>query len=205
MSLQENIKNIIFYYIKKRYTEHLRKENIKSINDEEIHTLINNLYTDEKEGIQKYIRNCLKEMYLEDYNSVLIENIIFDIFDDEELAKNRVIMEIKSFQEHQKNKDNIYEIDIKPDEKYGLGLKLDFEPHDIIISNFKRDPDTKKELPAEKTNISIGDSIIEINNVSLLDKTTQECMEIFKEQNYKHEIRLKLKTYTEKNKLCILE
>ena len=42
-------------------------------------------------------------MYQENYNSAVVENIIYEIFDDEELAKNRVILEIKSFQEHQKN------------------------------------------------------------------------------------------------------
>ena len=140
MSLQENIKNIIFYYVKKKYNEHLETEHLKFINDIQLQDLVDNLYSVEKESLQKYIRNCLKDMYQENYNSAVTENIIYEIFDDEELAKNRVILEIKSFQEHQKNKNNIYEVTLQPDPNYGIGLKLDFEPHDIIINNFKRKP-----------------------------------------------------------------
>ena len=140
-------------------------------------------------------------MYQENYNSALVENIIYEIFDDEELAKNRVILEIKSFQEHQKNKNNIYEVVLKPDKKYGIGLKLDFEPHDIIISNFKRNPEDKSKLPAEDTQISIGDSIIGINGITLEDKNSDDCIAIFKENMTKDIVSLKLKTYTQSNQL----
>lgn len=201
MSLQENIKNIIFYYIKKKYNEHLETENLKFISDYQLQDLVDNLYTKEKESLQKYIRNCLKDMYQDNYNSALVENIIYEIFDDEELAKNRVILEIKSFQEHQKNKNNIYEVVLKPDKQYGIGLKLDFEPHDIIISNFKRNPEDKSKLPAEDTQISIGDSIIGINGISLEDKDSDDCISIFKDNMTKDIVSLKLKTYTQTNQL----
>lgn len=203
MSLQENIKNIIFYYVKKKYNEHLETEHLKFINDIQLQDLVDNLYSVEKESLQKYIRNCLKDMYQENYNSAVTENIIYEIFDDEELAKNRVILEIKSFQEHQKNKNNIYEVTLQPDPNYGIGLKLDFEPHDIIINNFKRKPENNSKLPAEDTSISIGDSIIGINGICLVDKSSDECISIFKENIKKKNINLKLKTYTQGSKLEI--
>ena len=203
MSLQENIKNIIFYYVKKKYNEFLQKENLKFIDDIQLLDLVDNLYSVEKESLQKYIRNCLKDMYQENYNSAVVENIIYEIFDDEELAKNRVILEIKSFQEHQKNKNNIYEVALRPDSQYGIGLKLDFEPHDIIISNFKRNPENNNKLPAEDTKISIGDSIIGINGICLEDKNSDSCISIFKENINREIVHLKLKTYTQTNKLEI--
>ena len=203
MSLQENIKNIIFYYVKKKYNEHLDMENIKIISDIQLQDLVDNLYNKEKESLQKYIRNCLKDMYGENYNGALVENIIYEIFDDEDLAKNRVILEIKSFQEHQKNKNNIYEVTLKPDSNYGIGLKLDFEPHDIIISNFKRNPTTNEELPGETSRISIGDSIVGINGISLENKDSDECISIFKENMNTEIVQLKLKTYTQSNQLEI--
>lgn len=203
MSLQENIKNIIFYYVKKKYNEHLEIENIKIISDIQLQDLVDNLYTKEKESLQKYIRNCLKDMYQENYNGALVENIIYDIFDDEELAKNRVILEIKSFQEHQKNKNNIYEVTLKPDSKYGIGLKLDFEPHDIIISNFKRNPESNEKLPGENSRICIGDSIVGINGISLENKDSDDCISIFKENMNTEIVQLRLKTYTQRNQLEI--
>ena len=203
MSLQENIKNIIFYYVKKKYNDHLEMENIKVISDIQLHDLVDNLYSKEKDSLQKYIRNCLKDMYQDNYNGALVENIIYEIFDDEDLAKNRVILEIKSFQEHQKNKNNIYEVTLKPDSNFGIGLKLDFEPHDIIISNFKRNPTTNEKLPGETSRISIGDSIVGINGISLEKKDSDECISIFKENMNTEIVQLKLKTYTQSNQLEI--
>lgn len=203
MSLQENIKNIIFYYVKKKYNEHLELENIKTISDIQLQDLVDNLYNKEKDSLQKYIRNCLKDMYQENYNVALVENIIYEIFDDEELAKNRVILEIKSFQEHQKNKNNIYEVSLKPDSSYGIGLKLDFEPHDIIISNFKRNPKNNEKLPGENSSISIGDSIVGINGISLENKDSDHCISIFKDNMNTEIVHLKLKTYTQSNQLEI--
>lgn len=203
MSLQENIKNIIFYYVKKKYNDHLEMENIKVISDIQLHDLVDNLYSKEKDSLQKYIRNCLKDMYQDNYNGALVENIIYEIFDDEDLAKNRVILEIKSFQEHQKNKNSIYEVTLKPDSNFGIGLKLDFEPHDIIISNFKRNPTTNEKLPGETSRISIGDSIVGINGISLEKKDSDECISIFKENMNTEIVQLKLKTYTQSNQLEI--
>ena len=194
MSFQENIKNIIFFYIKKKYNEYLEKNNTDYIEEDEINNLVNQLYTVEKDTIKKYIRECLKDMYLDKYNSTLVETIILEIFDDEELAKNRVILEITTFQENKKKKNVIYTKEITPDKEYGIGLQLDFTTKEVIVSNYKRKPDNSK-LPAELQGISIGDSIIEINNQELENKNTQEKFDIVKKEITKSIIYIKLKTY----------
>ena len=49
--------------------------------------------------MKKYIRTSLKKNQGEDYNSIVVENILLEMFDDIEYAKNRLINEISSFQE----------------------------------------------------------------------------------------------------------
>lgn len=199
-NLNENIRNIIFYYIKQKYNGYLKEHNKTFVENDELVNLINTLYSEEKDKLQEYIRNCLRDMMQSSYNSMVVENIIIEIFSDEQLAKNRVMMEINSFQENKKNKNNIYEtvLDIHP--KYGIGLKLNFEDADIVVSNLKKNPDNNSPLSAEKNNISIGDSIIRINDIDFTNKNTQEIIQIFKDATSgKKQIKLTLKTYCHKN------
>ena len=49
--------------------------------------------------MKKYIRTSLKKNQGEEYNSIVVENILLEMFDDIEYAKNRLINEISSFQE----------------------------------------------------------------------------------------------------------
>ena len=76
-NLTNLIKDIVFYYIKFYYDKELTKKNIK-----------------------KYIRNSLKESQGENYNRLAVENALMKMFDDIEYAKNRVINEIKTYQEN---------------------------------------------------------------------------------------------------------
>ena len=178
--LQENIRNIIFYYIKQKYSQELISKKKKILTVDEIIDVVNHLYSSEKKNIQKYIKDCLRDMMDKNYNSMVVENIIFEIFSDEELAKNRVILEIQNYQEHQKSKNNIYIKEIIPHSKYGLGLKLDFDTNDIVVSNLKKNPEDNSPLPAELNNIKIGDSIIEINDDNLENLEAQDSIQIIK-------------------------
>jgi hypothetical protein len=199
-NLNENIRNIIFYYIKQKYNNYLKENNKTYVEQQELEDLIDKLYVQEKNVLQEYIRGCLRDMMANSYNSPLIENIIFEIFSDEQLAKNRVVMEINSFQENKKNKNNVYEALLDIHDKYGIGLKLNFEDADIVVSNLKKNPDDNSSLSAEKMNVSIGDSIIKINDIDFVNKTTQEIIQIFKDATCnKQQIKLTLKTYRHNN------
>ena len=44
------------------------------------------MYIDKKKDLQQFIKSCLKEMMIDNYPGVLVENIIYDIFSDEEIA-----------------------------------------------------------------------------------------------------------------------
>ena len=196
-SLNENIRNIVFYYIKQKYNAHLKENNKTYIDEPELEMLVNKFYSNEKTNLQEYIRNCLKDMMHDEYNSPLVENVLLEIFSDEELAKNRVMDEITNFQNDKKNKNNVYEALLNIHHKHGIGLKLNFDDSDIIVSNFKKNPDDNSALSAElNNNISIGDSIIQINDINFMDKTTEEIIHIFKSAtSNKSHIKLTFKSY----------
>ena len=63
MSLQKNIRDLIFFYVKTNYNEYLKKQNIKIIDENKIDEVINNLYDDRKEHIQIFIKDSLKQLY----------------------------------------------------------------------------------------------------------------------------------------------
>ena len=139
MSLQEKIRNIIFYYVKNQYNNYLKENQLKFIKEEELNGIITNMYVKQKKELQMFIKNCLKEMMKDNYPGALVENIIFEIFQDQDMAVNRVTLEIKKYQEYVM--DNIskeYEITVPIYPDYGIGLKIDFLDDDVIVKNYKR-------------------------------------------------------------------
>ncbi len=56
MSLQENIRNIIFYYIKQKYCSLIKVEKKQVLESEEIIEMVEKLYLSEKSKLQQYIR-----------------------------------------------------------------------------------------------------------------------------------------------------
>ena len=198
MSLQEQIRNIIFYYVKKEYNEHLKIHKIKYIPHNEINDVVRKLYTDKREDLKIFIRTCLKDMLNGQYQSLLVENIILDIFDDDDFAIHRCSLEIKQYQEQfrNNNKGNIYSISLTPDKDFGVGMQIDFDNHEIVVKNYKRNPINNDLLPAEKCgSISVGDNIIEINNISLENISTEKSIQIIKESLSMENVQMKLRTH----------
>ena len=202
MSLQEKIRNIIFYYVKNQYNNYLKENQLKFIKEEELNGIITNMYVEQKKELQMFIKNCLKEMMKDNYPGALVENIIFEIFQDQDMAVNRVTLEIKKYQEFVLNNiSKEYEITVPIDPDYGIGLKIDFLDDDVIVKNYKRNNENKV-LPAEESGqISIGDSLIKINNIELENITTEEKIKIVKGAMGKDFIKLKFRTFFNNNNL----
>tara|TARA_A100001015_G_C15024088_1_gene729521 strand:- start:2419 stop:3027 length:609 start_codon:yes stop_codon:yes gene_type:complete len=195
--LVERIRFIIMAYAKERYGDILVKSGRQYLEEDEILEVVNCIYSDEKFQLQQHIRATMRNIYQENYQVLAIENILFDIFSDEELAKNRVILEIQKFQEFKKKKTKIYEVDIYPDPKYGTGLKLDFEPLEVLVGNIKRNPETGFPLPAEGK-VKVGDTLIKINDRTIENLPSEESMTIVKNsitENYKV-IKMTFRAYT---------
>lgn len=107
MSLQQNIKDLIFFYVKSNYEKYLNENNIQIIPESDVDNLINKLYDDRKNHIKVFIKEALKQLYenkLDEYpGDQTIQNILLNIFQDDELCKNRVSIEIKLHQHSLKN------------------------------------------------------------------------------------------------------
>ena len=112
MSLQKNIRDLIFFYVKTNYNEYLKKQNIKIIDENKIDKIINSLYDDRKEHIQIFIKDSLKQLYeskMDEYpGDQTVTNILLNIFQDDELCKNRLSIEIKLHQQKLRDNKNDY-------------------------------------------------------------------------------------------------
>ena len=112
MSLQRNIRDLIFFYVKTNYNEYLKNQNIKIIDEEKIDEIINSLYNERKEHIQIFIKDSLKQLYeskIDEYpGDQTIINILLNIFQDDDLCKNRLSIEIKLHQQRLRGQKNDY-------------------------------------------------------------------------------------------------
>ena len=190
MSLQEKVKNIVFYFIKKEYKLYLDKHQIKYIEESDLEDVVDDFYIKKEKVLKEFIRTNLKKMMKDKYPGALVENIIYDIFEDENLAKNRIVLEIKQFQKSKSNtflSTNLYEVKIKPDEKHGLGINLSINNEKIIVDGFKKNPDNNSELPAELSGlINVGDELVEIDNNNLTIMKINRVVEVLKGMNNKN-------------------
>lgn len=192
MSLHKKIKNIIFYYIKIHYKEYLQKHSLKYIPNEEIKKVIDDFYLHESKNLKQFIRETLEKMMDEDYPGPIVENIIFEIFEDAELAKKRVCMEIQLYQDNNREMlekeilNNSYEVYLTPNKEYGLGLVINIENDGIFVKDFKKIDGIV--LPAEKCDmIHVGDRLIKINEYDLNSMPIQEAVNLIKNYNSKTE------------------
>jgi hypothetical protein len=102
MSLQKNIKDLIFFYVKSNYDNYLKENNISYIEDSKINDVISKLFELRKDHIKIFIKSSLKKVLKEEYpGDQTIQNILLNIFQDEEYCKNRIIIEIKLHQQKQ--------------------------------------------------------------------------------------------------------
>jgi len=100
MSLQKNIKDLIYFYIKTNYNQYLEEQDIKIIPEDKINSVVENLYDKRKEHLKKFIKESLQTLLKDEYpGDLVILNILVDIFSDDTLCKNRLLVEIKLHQQ----------------------------------------------------------------------------------------------------------
>ena len=108
-TLQKNIKDLIFFYVKTNYEKYLEDNSINTIPEDKLSDVINTLYTQRKDHIQIFIIDSLKELLKEEYpGDQIIKNILLNIFQDDELCKNRLSSEIKLHQQKMRDGKSDY-------------------------------------------------------------------------------------------------
>ena len=96
------IQDLIMFYVKENYNNHLLEHNITLIPEEELESVIENLYSQRKDHLKGFIKESLKKIMGDEYiGDLVVNNLLIDIFRDDELCKNRIKLEIS---EYQKNK-----------------------------------------------------------------------------------------------------
>ena len=109
MTLQKQIRDLIFFYIKTNYNQYLKDNHISMIPDDKIESVIHSLYDERKEHLKTFIKNGLKKLYKDDYpGDLAVLNILMNIFDDDDLCKNRLKSEIILHQQSIQGKNNDY-------------------------------------------------------------------------------------------------
>ena len=107
-SLPNTIRNITFHFIKVHYNKYLEDNKVSHIEKEKIPDVVNELYEDKEQDLKKYIRGTMRKNFPDyDKNFTLktaTEEIIFEMFDDPDFSKNRIIVEIENYQRQATNK-----------------------------------------------------------------------------------------------------
>ena len=104
-TLTKHIKDLIYFYVKQNYENYLNTNQIDFIPEEKLPEIINTIYIDRKDHIKIFILDALKKMLKEEYpGDQTIKNLLINIFQDDELCKNRLLIEIKVYQNSKQNK-----------------------------------------------------------------------------------------------------
>tara|TARA_B110000977_G_C11027017_1_gene473626 strand:+ start:544 stop:891 length:348 start_codon:yes stop_codon:yes gene_type:complete len=98
-TLQQNIQDLIYFYVKNNYNQYLKDNKIKYIPESEIDSVISTLYENRKEHLKMFIKSGLKELLKEEYpGDLVIINVYTEIFKDDNFCKTRISSEIKLYQ-----------------------------------------------------------------------------------------------------------
>ena len=98
---QKLIRDLILFYVKENYNNYLKENKIKRIEDSRLEGGISSLYTDRKEHLRGFIIKSMKEIMKDEYcGDLIVNNILIDVFRDDTLCKNRIILEIREYQKN---------------------------------------------------------------------------------------------------------
>ncbi len=94
------IQDLIFFYVKENYKKYLTENSIEFIPEQDIMKTIDSIYTERKKHLQQFLKDSLKEIQKDDYmGDLIVNNICYDIFNDDKVCKHRLYTEIKLFQD----------------------------------------------------------------------------------------------------------
>jgi len=99
-NILESIKSCVFNIIEDEYKNYLQSKKLLTLERSLLISVINDYYTNNSKSIKSKIREHLKQLYKDEYNSAMIENILLDIFQDSELNIIKITNEIILIQEN---------------------------------------------------------------------------------------------------------
>ena len=98
---QKLIQDLILFFVKENYNKYLSDNEIKKIQEDQIELVVKKIYQEKKSNIKEFLTTSLKKIMGEDYiGDLFVNNICIDIFRDDQLCTNRIILEIKNYQKN---------------------------------------------------------------------------------------------------------
>tara|TARA_Y100001936_G_C15909695_1_gene577873 strand:+ start:328 stop:642 length:315 start_codon:yes stop_codon:yes gene_type:complete len=95
------VQDLILFYVKENYNIYLRDHKIKKIPEDKLDSVISELYSQRKDHLKEFIKSSLEKIMKDDYvGDLVINNMLIDIFRDDELCKNRIKIEITEYQKN---------------------------------------------------------------------------------------------------------
>ena len=99
--LERTIKDLVIFYVKENYNNYLQENNLQKIDKGKIKEIISNLYYPKKDHLKQFVKDSMKELWKDDYpGDLIIDNIFFDIYQDDKFNINRISVEIELHQEN---------------------------------------------------------------------------------------------------------
>jgi len=93
------IQDLILFYVKENYNHYLEEKKIQKIPDENVKSIVQQIYGDKKDHIRVFLKVSLRDLMKEKYiGDLALMNICNEIFDDDELCINRLTLEITNYQ-----------------------------------------------------------------------------------------------------------
>tara|TARA_B100000686_G_C16677425_1_gene909938 strand:+ start:763 stop:1077 length:315 start_codon:yes stop_codon:yes gene_type:complete len=98
-SPEKLMQDLILFYVRENYNNYLRDHGLKKIPEDKLDTIVNSIYLDRKEHLKKFVITSLKKIMKDEYvGDLVINNLLIDIFRDDDLCINRIKLEIKEYQ-----------------------------------------------------------------------------------------------------------
>jgi len=108
-SIESRIRDLIHFYIKTNYEAYLKDNNLTLIPEDQVEPVIKTLYDGRKEHLKGFIKTSLKQLLGNDYpGDLAILNILVEVFADDTLCRNRLVMEINLHQQNVRGLPNDY-------------------------------------------------------------------------------------------------
>ena len=152
----ETIKNSIYNIIEEEYKNYLETHKLLLIEKKELEKVVSDYYNTNSKTIKSKIRELLKEKFVNDYNSTLVENILLELFQEKDINIIKIVNELDALQ----NK-NLKEF-VLPLINKSLNLNISLIDNYIIINS--TNPKTIVEHSDLYENIANYKFIYSINN-----------------------------------------
>jgi len=108
-TIESRIRDLIHFYIKTNYEAYLKEHNLTLIPDNQVESVIRSLYDERKEHLKGFIKVSLKQLLGNDYpGDLVVLNVLVEVFADDDLCRNRLIMEINLHQQNVQGLPNDY-------------------------------------------------------------------------------------------------